>query len=421
MTDRDARIVELRQRAEETVKSETISMEKMPVEDVHKLVEELRIHQVELEMQNEELRSAQWELEQAKKKYSGLYDFAPVGYLTVNEEGRIVEANLTATKQLEMKRSILIGKPFNLYAAENYREKLHLHLRNVFKTKQPHTCEIKLNGQGRSNPYVQLDSVHVLDSDGQSLTRTTMTDISERKRAEEKLKAFAGELERSNRELEEFAYIASHDLQEPLRKILAFGNMLGKKCGDKLDEQEKDYLIRMQNAAERMSLFIRDLLNYSRVATRPPGPLETVNLREAVMGVISDLELNIQRLGANVEVSELPVVKGIKSQMHQLFQNLVSNALKFHGEEQPRIRIRSQCADDHCRIFVEDNGIGFDETFQERIFAPFQRLHARSAYEGTGMGLAICRKIVEQQGGSITARSEPGKGSTFIITLPKEH
>ena len=283
--------------AMETLESRPSSMEKMPVEDVRKLVEELQVHQVELEMQNEELRSMQSELEQSRKKYSDLYDFAPVGYLTLSEEGRIVEANLTAAKQLGMERSILIGKPFNLYAAENYREELHLHLRKVFKTRQPHTCEIKLNGRSRIDCYVQLDSTYLLDSDGQSLARTTMTDISDRKQAEEKLTALADRLEHSNRELEQFAFIASHDLQEPLRKILAFGERLGTKYGDKLDEDGKDYLTRMQKAAKRMQQFIRDLLKYSRVATRPE-PLDTVDLREAVMEVISDLELKIERVGS---------------------------------------------------------------------------------------------------------------------------
>jgi PAS domain S-box-containing protein len=417
MNDCDLRIAELRRQAEETLKSETLSMEKMPVEDVRKLVEELRIHQVELEIQNEELRSTQMALEQSRKEYSDLYDFAPVGYLTLNEDGRIVKANLTAAKQLGMERSILIGKPFNLYSAENSREELHLHLRNVFKTKQPHTCEIKLNGRSRTNSYVQLDSTHALDSDGQSLTRTTMTDISDRKLAEEELKAMAGRLENSNHELEQFAFIASHDLQEPLRKIQTFGNILGTKCSDKLDEQGKDYILRMQNSAKRMAELIRDLLKYSRVATRT-DPLDTVDLREAVMEVVSDLEPRIHRLGANVEVFELPAITAEKSQMRQLFQNIISNALKFHGEEQARIKIHSQCTDYDCRIFVEDNGIGFDETFLDRIFVPFQRLHGRSAYEGTGMGLAICRKIVERYGGSIIAKSKPGKGSTFIISLP---
>jgi PAS domain S-box-containing protein len=417
MKDRNAKIAELRNRAMETLKSKSSPMEDMPVEVVRKLVEELQIHQIELEVQNEELRSIQYELEHSRKKYSDLYDFAPVGYLTINEEGRIVEANLTAAKRLGMERSILIGKPFNLYAAEDYREELHIHLRKVFKTKQPHTCEIKLNGRSRTNSYVQLDSTYLLDSDGQNLTRTTMTDISDRKQAEEKLKVFTGKLEQSNQELEQFAFIASHDLQEPLRKIQAFGNMLGNKCSDQLNEQGKDYLTRMQNAAKRMQQLIGDLLKYSRVAARPE-PLDTVDLREAVMEVISDLEPRIERLGANVEVFDLPAIRAGKSQIRQLFQNLMVNALKFHGDNQPHIKIYSQRTDHDCRIFVEDNGIGFDEKYVDRIFMPFQRLHGRSAYEGTGMGLAICRKIVERYGGSITAKGKPGEGSTFIITLP---
>jgi PAS domain S-box-containing protein len=401
----------------ETLKSKASSVENMPVEDVRKLVEELQIHRIELEMQNEELRSTQYELEQSRKKYSDLYDFAPVGYLTINEEGRIVEANITAAKQLGMERSVLIGKPFNLYAAEDYREELHLHLRKVFKTKESQTCEIKLNGRSRINGYVQLDSTYVLDSDGLNLTRTTMTDISDRKQSEEKLIVFAGKLEQSNRELEQFAFIASHDLQEPLRKIQAFGNMLGNKSGDKLDEKGKDYLTRMQNAAKRMQQLISDLLKYSRVATRPEPP-DTVDVREVLMEVVSDLEIKIQRLGANIEVLELPVIKAEKSQIYQLFQNLIANSLKFHRDGQPHIKIYSRRTDHDCRIFVEDNGIGFDEKYLDRIFAPFQRLHGRSAYEGTGMGLAICRKIVERYGGSITAKGKPGEGSTFIITLP---
>jgi two-component system, chemotaxis family, sensor kinase Cph1 len=419
MNDSDAKNAELRRRAMKTLKSRRSSMQKMSAEDVRKLVEELQIHQVELEMQNEELRSIQWELEQSRKKYSDLYDFAPVGYLTLSEGGRIVEANLTAAKQLGTERSILIGKPFNLYAAENYREQLHLHLRKVFKTKHPHTCEIKLDGRSRIDCYVQLDSTYLLDSEGENLTRTTMTDISDRKKAEEKLTALAGRLELSNRELEQFAFIASHDLQEPLRKIVAFGEMLGRKSGDKLNEDGKEYLSRMQNSAKRMQQLIRDLLKYSRVATRSE-PQDTVALREAVMEVISDLELKIERLGANVEVFDLPAIKGAKSQICQLFQNLIANALKFHGEKQPHIKIYSRRTDHDCRIFIEDNGIGFDEKYLDRIFAPFQRLHGKSAYEGTGMGLAICRKIVERHGGSITAKSKPGEGSTFIVTLPLE-
>jgi PAS domain S-box-containing protein len=417
MDESDIKFAELRRRAIKTLKSRPASIERMPIEDVRGLVEELQIHEVELEMQNEELRSMQQELEQSRKKYSDLYDFAPVGYLTISEEGRILEANLTAATQLGMERSVLIGKPFNLYAAENYREDLHLHLRKVFKTGQSNTCEIKLNGRSKIKGFVQLDSTYAEDADGQRITRTTMTDISGRKQADENLKVFAAKLEQSNRELEEFAFIASHDLQEPLRKIQAFGNRLESKCKHKLDEAERDYLVRIQNAARRMMQFIQDLLKYSRLAGGI-NPVGNVDLREAVMEVISDLELKIERTGADVEVSDLPAIEAEKSQMHQLFQNLIANALKFRREEQLHIKIYSRSTDNECRIFVEDNGIGFDEQYAERIFVPFQRLHGRSAYEGTGMGLAICRKIVERHGGNITAKSKAGEGATFIITLP---
>jgi light-regulated signal transduction histidine kinase (bacteriophytochrome) len=195
--------------------------------------------------------------------------------------------------------------------------------------------------------------------------------------------------------------------------------MLGKKSSDKLDEQEKDYLTRMRNAAKRMQQLIRDLLKYSRVATRTE-PMGAVDLREAVMEVISDLHLAIERLGANVEVFELPAIKAEKSQIYQLFQNIIANSLKFHGEEKPHIKIYSRQTDHDYRIFVEDNGIGFDEKYLDRIFQPFQRLHGRGAYEGTGMGLAICKKILERHGGSITAKSTPCTGASFIVQLPRD-
>ncbi|MGO9019852.1 MAG: sensor histidine kinase [Syntrophobacteraceae bacterium] len=419
MKDLDAKIAELRRWAGETPESRRSSMEKVPIEDVGKLVEELLAHHVELEKRNEELRSVQWELEQSGKKYSDLYDFAPVSYLTISEAGSIVEANLTAAGQLGMEKSILIGKPFDLYVEQDCREELHLHLRKVLKTKQPRNCEMKLNGRSRIDCYVQLDSTYLQDSDGQNLSLTTMTDITDRKKAREKLKALVGRLESSNRELEEFACIASHDLREPLRKIQSFGNMLETKYSDRLDAEGKDYLIRMQNAVTRMQQLIRDLLEYAGVAGRPE-PLDTVDLRQTVMEVISDLELNIETLGARVEVFELPAVKSVKSRIYQLFQNLIANALKFRGEKQPHIKIYSLRTDHEYRIFVGDNGIGFDEKYLDRIFVPFGRLHGRSAYGGTGMGLAICRKIVERHGWSMTAKSKPGEGSTFIITLPVE-
>jgi PAS domain S-box-containing protein len=239
------------------------------------------------------------------------------------------------------------------------------------------------------------------------------------------------ELARSNAELQQFASIASHDLQEPLRKIQAFGDRLKTKCNEALTEQGRDYLDRMQNAAGRMQTLIDDLLMLSRITTKAQ-PFVPVDLAQVIQEVLSDLEVRIDETKGQVEVGSLPTIEADSLQMRQLLQNLIGNALKFHPKtEPPKVRIYSQLLNDeeqqptgnsitptHCQIVVEDNGIGFDEKYLDRIFNVFQRLQGRSEYEGTGMGLAICRKIAERHGGSLTAESTPGQGATFIVTLP---
>jgi light-regulated signal transduction histidine kinase (bacteriophytochrome) len=252
-------------------------------------------------------------------------------------------------------------------------------------------------------------------------------DITELRRAEGRLKTYMEKLEWSNRELQDFAFVASHDLQEPLRKIQAFGDQLKSKHTETLGEEGRDYLERMQNAASRMQTLIQALLNYSRVTTKAE-PFIPVDLKNVVQEVLIDLEMSIRGTGGDVEVGDLTSLEADPNQMRQLFQNLIGNALKFHREK-PAVKVYGLPLDQaelkerssgggRYQIFVEDNGIGFDEKYLDRIFVPFQRLHGRGIYEGTGMGLAICRKIVERHGGTITAKSTPGKGSTFIVTLP---
>ncbi len=248
----------------------------------------------------------------------------------------------------------------------------------------------------------------------------------ERDRAETAMQDYAAELERSNRELQDFANIASHDMQEPLRKILTFSELLQKRYSGVIDERGQDYLDRMDYSAHRLYDLINDLLAYSRVTTRAQ-PFIQVDLNEVVRKVINDLDLQIEQSGAKVNITSLPTLEADPTQMYQLLQNLVSNALKYHqpGVE-PVIQITGLEAahltasggNGVYQIQVSDNGIGFDEKYLDRIFQPFQRLHGRDEFEGTGMGLAICRKIVERHGGSITARSTPGGGTTFIIDLP---
>ncbi len=254
-------------------------------------------------------------------------------------------------------------------------------------------------------------------------------DITDRKRMEEQLNAYMLKLERSNRELQEFAAVASHDLQEPLRKIKGFSGILSSKYGKDLNGEALDFLERMRSAAERMQTLMDSLLTYSRVASKA-APFTMVDLNTVLKNVLIDLEWRIKQTGARIEIKNLGTVEAEPNQMQQLFQNLVGNALKFHGGKRPVIRIysgqnptrprsrRNSPQERFRKIYVEDNGIGFDEKELDRIFAPFQRLHGRDEYEGTGMGLAICSKIVERHGGSIKARSTPGKGATFLVSLP---
>ncbi|MBI3726456.1 hypothetical protein HY251_21240 [bacterium] len=248
------------------------------------------------------------------------------------------------------------------------------------------------------------------------------TAIADRDRANRELAGRNEELARSNRELESFATVASHDLQEPLRKVLVFGDRLGARVGGLLDVEGKDHLDRILKASSRMQKLIDDLLAFSRVSTRAE-PFVPVALGEVARGVISDLEASIEKTQARVEVGALPTIVADPAQMRQLLQNLVGNALKFHEESKPPVvRIRSEPgpAPRTFRILVEDEGIGFDEKYLDRIFTLFHRLNSRDRYDGTGVGLATCRKIVERHGGSITATSKPGQGSVFAVIIPSE-
>ncbi|WP_461151150.1 sensor histidine kinase [Spirosoma pulveris] len=240
------------------------------------------------------------------------------------------------------------------------------------------------------------------------------------------------DLERSNANLQQFAYVASHDLQEPLRKVQAFGDILKEQYGSELNDGV-NYLERMQSAASRMSVLIKDLLTFSRIATRQ-DTTTAVSLNDVLTTALTDLELVVQETNAVVEVADLPTITGDKVQLTQLFQNLLSNSLKF-GQSTVQARIRISCqridardlpelsdttyqAMAYYRIDVNDNGIGFDPKYVDRIFEVFQRLHGKNEYAGTGIGLAICEKVVANHGGFITATSQPGQGATFSVYLP---
>lgn len=274
--------------------------------------------------------------------------------------------------------------------------------------------------------WLHTRKVPVLDESGMPKYLLGISeDITERRVRDAELQQKSEALIRSNRDLEQFAYIASHDLQEPLRKVLAFGDRLRIDLGDSLQGDAADSLARMLGAAGRMQALVEDLLSLSRVSTSQRA-FATVDLGAVVREVVSDLETRLTTDGAHIEIGELPVVQGDATQLRQLLQNLIVNGLKFHAPARPaRVRVSSRhIAEDKAamiaarhEILVQDDGIGLDMKYAERIFLPFQRLHSRTDYEGTGMGLAICRKIAERHGGSVSVHSEPGQGATFVLTL----
>lgn len=290
---------------------------------------------------------------------------------------------------------------------------------------------------GDSVKWVRERAEQELDGEGKLIGGFgSVQDITELKQMEEELRKSHDELELRvqertaelteamarlelmNQELREFTKVASHDLQEPLRKIQAFGDRLRSRCAHKLDEAERDYLTRMEGAANRAQRLILDLLEFSRVTTGPEA-LKTVDLNDTAAEVAQVFQYPFRLDGPVVELSNLPTIEADPVQMKQLFRDLIGNALKFKKEgERPRVRVYARVQGNSTCLCFEDNGIGFDEKYLDRIFAPFQRLHGHGAYEGTGIGLAICRKIVERHGWTITARSTPGAGSTFVVTIP---
>jgi signal transduction histidine kinase len=288
------------------------------------------------------------------------------------------------------------------------------------------------SGEDLAPPLSGIDEISQVDRVFRDMAEALHVAAQKEHSYRELLEQRAADLVVANRELQEFASVASHDLQEPLRKIQAFGDRLQQKCGQALDEQGREYLARMQHAAARMSTLIDDLLTFSRVTTRAL-PFQRVDLAEVAREVVCDLEGRLQQTNGSVELGALAVIDGDPVQMRQLLQNLIGNALKFHKPgEQPVVQVEADVMSDPsalsvangvpsgpvCRLTVRDNGIGFDEKYLDRIFNVFQRLHGRSEFEGTGMGLAICRKIVERHRGRITAQSSPGNGATFLVTLP---
>ncbi|MFQ5571645.1 MAG: PAS domain S-box protein, partial [Rhodothermales bacterium] len=377
-----------------------------------------------------ERKQAEEALRESEARVRTILETAVDAIITIDEKGSVETFNTAAERIFGYSEEEIVDRNIKMLMPSPIREEHDHYIRTHLDTGKRNILGASREASGvrKDGSVFPIEiSVNEVDFGRRKIFTGIVRDITERKRAEEALQHYADDLKRSNQELEQFAYIASHDLQEPLRKIQAFGDRIQDKYLHLLDERPQDYFQRMQSAAARMQTLITDLLALSRVTSKAQ-PFVAVDLGEVVSEVLSDLEVQIEQTGGRVEVGALPVVEADRVQMRQLFQNLIGNALKFHREGvAPRVRIGGEVSCNgeaslrQCVLSVRDNGIGFERKYVDRIFRPFQRLHGRSRYEGTGIGLAICEKIVQRHGGGITVESEPGEGTTFFIALNIEH
>jgi PAS domain S-box-containing protein len=368
----------------------------------------------ELLTANETLRSTQEFL-------SKLLDNAPALVYVTNVQGRIKMVNRAWEEFTGFKRLDAIDTPLESIFSPDTARRFRQMNEQIIEAESP-LAQVEAIRIRKAQRYFHTVKFPLYDSAGMiEAIGGISVDVTEEMNAQQDLHAYTAKLEKINEELQEFAFVASHDLQEPLRKIQSFSTRLRSKWELLLGEEGCDYLSRVESAARRMSTLLSALLGYSRVATRAT-PFTPTDLSKVADDVLSDLELLVEDSGARVLVEQLPIIDADSDQMRQLLQNLLANAMKYRKSGvNPVVRVHGTVQEGTARIHVEDNGIGFDEKYQDRIFKPFQRLHGRSSeYEGIGMGLAICRKIVERHGGGIAVHSTPGEGSTFMITLPVE-
>lgn len=385
-----------------------------------KTEDELRHKAEYLTRKIEELRQSE---ERYHKMVAEVQDYA---ILMLDREGKILNWNAGAERIKGYKASEIVGKSFtNFYLPHDRESGLpHKLLKEAVQMGRASHEGWRMRKDGTAFwGHVVITALHDDQDNVIGFTKVTR-DLTGKKNAEEQLQQYAQELERKNEELEEFAYVASHDLKEPLRKILAFGDLVYHNYKDKVDDRLANYLTRMREAAYRMMALIDDLLRFSRVGNEQEQ-FELTSLNSVIDSVVQDLEPIIRQKNATVVAGPLPTLKVRRSQLQQLFQNLIGNALKFNDKSEPRVTITGKKVENgdlhrqgKCQITVADNGIGFSNEYKHRIFDIFQRLHGYNEYGGSGIGLAICKKIVEAHNGEIEAFGEEGKGATFVLTLP---
>ncbi|MGE5350738.1 MAG: ATP-binding protein [Acidobacteriota bacterium] len=448
----------LYQRAEKWLKETgDISNSTLP-SNIMALLQELSIHRVELEMQNEELRSIQTYVETTRDKYKELYDLSPSGFVETDTHGRITEANRTFCRMAGYDKASIIQLPFVFFIAQEDKEKYYKHLNKIVRTDSKDICEVNLfrrrGLQKMERPQkVLLQSVCVHDT-GKRRCLTSVMEISGenevadyplfedetrpstgeantsaikieeafegKKLSEEDLKKAMAELEYANKELEEFTSIISHDLQEPVRIIEKLSQLMLERYKENLDPRGEELLQIIIDGAVRMRKLVKELLNLSKITTKGK-PFEWINTEGVLQSIIvSLLSYQVEDTKAVITYDRMPEIFADRIQFEHLLLNLISNGIKYHKPGMaPEVHISCQDNDNVWLFSVKDNGIGISPQFHQRIFRIFQRLHLQAEYEGSGVGLTLCRKIVDRHKGRIWVESEEGAGATFYFTIPK--
>jgi len=395
------------------------------------LLHELQVHQIELEHQNEELRRALLEAEEARSKYLDLFDFAPIGYFMFDRHGVIQEVNLTASAMLGVPRERLTGRRFPVFVTPECRSHFAALLKRIFDSGEKRVMELTLLRPDGTPFWVQLEGT-ALDQGGfpARLCRMAMMDITVQKQVQQEVLSLNQSLEarveqRSAKvrelsdELERFTYDVATDLQGPLRHIQSFAALLGEQAGEQ-GEPGQRYITNIQHSAARMQSLIAALLDFSR-ASRMRMRLTRVPLEQVLKEVRKKVEPEFGARPVRLTSDALPVVQADSGAMQLVLRLLLDNALKFTRQEpEPRIHVFSQDLPSEYVLVVRDNGVGFNMRYRDRLFHVFQRLHNERDYEGAGVGLAIVRRVVSRYGGRVWAEGKLGDGATFYVALPKQ-
>jgi len=362
------------------------------------------------------------ESQESEAKYRGLLEAAPDAMVVVDQGGKIVLLNVQAEKQFGYSRDELVGQRVTNIIPEGFAERLIADgTRSAAEAlAQQIGTGIELTGRRKDGSDFPIEiMLSPLENAEGTLVTAAIRNITERKQSEVRLVNTVGELKRSNDELQQFAYVASHDLQEPLRMVASYTQLLAQRYKGRLDSDADEFIAYAVDGSNRMQALIRDLLTYSRAGTNGKA-LQQISSSSALEEALTNLRATIEESGAIVTQDSLPAVTVDETQLTQVFQNLVGNAVKYRTAEALRVHVSASSNGSHEWIFsVKDNGLGIDPQYFQRIFVIFQRLHGREEFKGTGIGLSICKKIVERLGGKIWVESQPEKGSTFYFTLPR--